>query len=363
MIWLNMIVKNEATNIERCLKSVKRLISGWVIVDTGSTDATQAVVRALLNNLPGQLYEQPWVNFEFNRNQALAFAKNHCGPDDYILFMDADDTIMPEYAGLPGWDKSVVDCYEIEEHDQNLRFYRPFIVKASLPWAWCGVTHEFLTCAAPNKKEKLTGIYRQRGTKTTAQYAEKLFRDLGLLTNTDDPRTCFYRAQTLKDLGRLQEALELYDKRAGQTFGWEEERWYASYEAAMLKEKLGKEPAEIISTYLQVFEKRPTRAEPLCQLARYCRDRGWHNQAYVFSHAGVVIPFPDSEMLFVDGPIYEWRMLDEFSIALYWTGHFDWCKQVCEDLLGHAPACELDRIKKNIEFAEQQIKAKEPRNV
>ena len=36
-LCLNMIVKNEAHVIRRCLDSVRPFVSHWVIVDTGST--------------------------------------------------------------------------------------------------------------------------------------------------------------------------------------------------------------------------------------------------------------------------------------------------------------------------------------
>jgi glycosyltransferase involved in cell wall biosynthesis len=49
-IALCMIVRNEAHIIERCLASVLPLIDYVLIVDTGSSDGTQQVVRHYLEN-------------------------------------------------------------------------------------------------------------------------------------------------------------------------------------------------------------------------------------------------------------------------------------------------------------------------
>src|SRR5579871_1464094 len=110
-ICLNMIVKNEAHVIRRCLASVCPVIDCWVIVDTGSTDGTQQIVRDFFaaRGIPGQLHERPWVDFAHNRSEALDLAKSEA---DYSLIIDADDTLEVG----PGFDRFslTADSYMVD---------------------------------------------------------------------------------------------------------------------------------------------------------------------------------------------------------------------------------------------------------
>jgi glycosyltransferase involved in cell wall biosynthesis len=92
-ICLNMIVKDEAHVIERCLVSVRAFIDTWVIVDTGSTDGTQQRIRALLQAVPGSLCERPWRGFAENRNEAMELARYVA---EYSMVMDADEELIAE---------------------------------------------------------------------------------------------------------------------------------------------------------------------------------------------------------------------------------------------------------------------------
>ena len=64
-LCLNMIVKNEMANLERCLVAVAPYIACWVIGDTGSTDGTQDFIRSFFaaRDIPGELHSFPFDQF------------------------------------------------------------------------------------------------------------------------------------------------------------------------------------------------------------------------------------------------------------------------------------------------------------
>ncbi len=139
-----MIVKNEAPVITRCLASVRPFIDHWVIVDTGSTDGTQDIVRDFLRGVPGSLHERPWRNFAHNRNEALELARPQA---DYVLFIDADEQLrVPE--GF-AWPALSADGYMFTCRMGDCEYLRNAMIAARVPWRWEGVLHEFL--AAPRR--------------------------------------------------------------------------------------------------------------------------------------------------------------------------------------------------------------------
>jgi len=88
MLSLSMIVRDEAAQIEDCLRSVQGFVDEMVVVDTGSTDNTVALAEAM-----GARVERiAWPgDFAPARNQALQWVQG-----DWVLVLDADERLRPE---------------------------------------------------------------------------------------------------------------------------------------------------------------------------------------------------------------------------------------------------------------------------
>ena len=351
-VVLNMIVKNEAPVIARCLASVKPWIDHWVIVDTGSTDGTQDIVREFMQGVPGTLHERPWKNFAHNRNEALELARPYGG---YLLFIDADEQLRaPE--GF-AWPRLTADGYTLTCRMDGWEYQRNALVAARVRWRWEGVLHEYLTAAQHGPWEALRGpVIDVSHDGARARDPETYVRDMALLEQAvrDDPantRNVFYLAQSCRDAGRIDAALAWYQRRVDMG-GWEEERWYALFQAAVLQERQQAPAPAVRDAYLAAYAARPQRAEPLCELARYHRERAEYALATMFALQATQIPQPTADILFVDTQVYAWRALDELAVSAFYTPHRDLGRTALQRLLADRryPAGDAQRIEANRAF-------------
>ena len=68
-VALSMIVKNESHIIHECLNSIYKFIDYWVIVDTGSTDGTQDIIKKFVKVIANAMFN---LSFYLQR-QSLNF--------------------------------------------------------------------------------------------------------------------------------------------------------------------------------------------------------------------------------------------------------------------------------------------------
>ena len=88
-ISVAVITLNEEKNLQRCLDSVRNLVSEIVVIDSGSTDGTQAIAEKF-----GAIFEvHSWPGYVAQKNIAL----KRCS-QPWVLCLDADEAVSPELA-------------------------------------------------------------------------------------------------------------------------------------------------------------------------------------------------------------------------------------------------------------------------
>jgi glycosyltransferase involved in cell wall biosynthesis len=86
---VSIIARNEAARIAACIESVRELAHDIVVIDSGSTDGTQA----LCARLGARVIEADWAGYGAQKNRAVDAAAH-----DWVLCLDADERITPALA-------------------------------------------------------------------------------------------------------------------------------------------------------------------------------------------------------------------------------------------------------------------------
>ncbi len=376
-LGLCMIVKNEAHVIINCLESVHPLVDYVLVEDTGSTDGTQTIVKNWLrdHDMPGEVLEEKWRDFAYNRTFALTALRRRKDVD-YALMMDADDVVQlePNFDSVAFKNGLTADLYHVLILLRDVSYERPQICSNRIEFLYRGVLHEFID--TPDGANSWGG-----GTMNVA-FAKGLQVCAGLLGSRNiDPqkyqrdteilrhalksesnkflrsRYTFYLAQSLRDAGQKRQALKMYEQRAEMGF-WHEERAISLYNAGELKAALNYPETEVIGTYLAAFEMSPNRLEPLHAATRFCRLHERFHQGYVIAKGAVSLSrqVPQSG-LFIQKWVYEYGLLDEYSVVAYWAGQYRDCLDASLTLLadGKLPADMRARVRKNADFAQEKL--------
>lgn len=312
-VCLNSIIRNEMVNLPRMLNSMIGHITSAVILDTGSTDGSQDFVRGFCrqHSIPCRVIQGEFKNFEQARNDALAAAQRSPFAWDYLLLCDADMELKVD-APLP---KLTHESYSLLQRQGGMSYYNARMLRRGSPAKYHGVTHEYLSVT---EQAQIAGDpWWFADHASGSNRGDKYERDTRLLEGylTDHPgdaRSLFYLAQTYRDRGLHEKAIEFYQKRIGAG-GWDEEIWYSRLQIARSFHALGRIP-EFICSAMDAYNARPSRAEPMYDLARFYRDQKDMQQiGWLFAENGGKIPY-SKDLLFVEEWVYNWGFQEELSI-------------------------------------------------
>lgn len=329
-ICLNMIVKNEAHIIEKTLTKLLEYFkfSYWVISDTGSTDNTIEIINSFFKskNIPGELVEEQWKDFGYNRSFALEKAFNK---SDYLLIFDADDSIEGDLT-LPA--QLTMDMYMLK-FGPGFFYWRPLLVNNRVKWCFKGVVHEFLTSKENihTSNQNLEGNYHivsgRSGDRN--KQGNKYLRDAQLLeealkTEKDQGminRYWFYTAQSYKDAGQVDQAIPYYLKVIEGNC-WNQEQYISCMYLGNIYKNHKNDEINAIKYYLMTDQFDSERIEGLttaCEMFYNQKNHYLVNQIYNDFISKKKISM-DSK-LFVDSTLYNDQIIFFNSISSYYLNN------------------------------------------
>lgn len=377
-IILNMIVLNESRIICRLLESCLPFISGYVIMDTGSTDNTPQLIRDFFEAHPvpcggevilGGTHIDP--NYKFNfakaRNESLAHCMRIMGSAngganaDYILLVDAD---MQLVISEPLWTLPLppTNAYRLVQSTGGINhsgFFNPNvriipITANNTDTQYFGYTHEYISHNYPVTQIPRDIMYIA-DIGDGCSKSNKHLRDISLCLDGIDGdvphmrgRYTFYLAESYRyhatTLGTDADAHTIYQKAidayvARIALGeWEQEVWCCYY--AIGKCYMGmKQPEKAVYWWLLGYEYYPHRIENLYHVVKHYRDTSNHRLAFFYYTKALQIitddPLCNTEtaresMLFLENDIYTYLLLFEYTIIASYLGVKAFNKEVVQ---------------------------------
>ena len=357
-LCLNMIVRQESKIIERCLTALVNVVCEYAILDTGSTDDTLAKIEAF-QQLSGVTGTELFQNFEQARNAALQLARSTTCT--HLLLLDADMVFVItdrfKFDQLLVTHKSSV--FQLIQCHNNLEYFNTRIVATELlaQTKYVGVTHEYLDCPGQyNRVDIPKNVAYIADVSDGGCKQDKFARDIRLLTTAfadsnetygNRARYCFYLAQSYKDFGNVEKAVEFYTLRASMTGTWIQEVCYSFLTLLYIALSVNDESKalELVAKMAATGVKRPEGYHAVCS---YYSKIGRHADSMKYltlAHQnvpGVEEPIP----LFYNVTIQKHMLKYEATILFYYFGPGWWrlqAKQLCEDLLADESFCEYLR--------------------
>lgn len=345
-LCLNMIVKNESKIIRRLLESVSPYIDCYCICDTGSTDNTVEIIQSFFESqtppIPGMIINEAFRDFGYNRSYAL----KACEQIDvkYVLLLDADMIfyVNPSISKNELHNRLTDDVYYIFQGSDNFYYKNVRIVKNKLGMSYWGVTHEYVRTPEGSKYGKLEKAdvfindIGDGGSKS-----DKFIRDInllkkGLIDEPNNDRYTFYLANSYKDSGQYQNAIDTYKKRI-EIGGWFDEVWYSHFNIGRCYKHLG-DMVNAVHWWMEAYNFYPNRIENLYEIIHHYRSIGKNNLAYGFYLLAETERKKNthSDYLFLQKDVYAYKLDYELSIIGYYCNFNNYnLKKCCMKVLNY----------------------------
>jgi len=309
-----MIIKNGGILLEKVLTENLPFIDRWCILDTGSTDGTQELIKRILKDKKGKLYEEPFVNFKISRNRCLELAGKTCKfnvmlDDTYALRGDLRDFLSTVRGD------QFSDSFSILIQSDDTEYYSNRITKTQKGLRYIHTIHEVISnldninVTVPKEKAIIfdhRADYMEKRTNDRKQFdLSLLFKEIE--DDPNDPRALYYIAQTYGCIGDDKSKAVYFELRVNHPVeGYVQEKIDACFELARTYHfKVSKTTGEyndgkftpeeweyIEKLYLQAYNLDPTRPDSLYFLGiKYFLEKNYQ-VAYNYFKKGFEVGYP-----------------------------------------------------------------------
>ncbi|MDR6724225.1 MULTISPECIES: glycosyltransferase family 2 protein [Paenibacillus] len=326
-ISLCMIVKNEERTLARCLDSVSGIVDEIIIVDTGSSDRTMDVAAQYTD----QVYTYEWQDdFAAARNYSFEQATQ-----EYILWLDADDVLLPgdqaklqalkEQLPSDGETEAVVLNYTLAEGVKASPLVtdrRNRLVKRSAGCRWHGRLHEQLSFPRSGVMTADIAVTHRREASNHSARNVRILRKWIAEEGVAQGRLLFYYAGECYDRKRYGAAVQGYEKLLQEPQGYREDRLIACARLAECYERLGK-PSYKLRALLQSFQFDLPHADFCCAIASCFQERQEHMTAIYWYMQALDVGTRDPGFRPVPTACRTWLPHARLSLSYAQLGHWE----------------------------------------
>lgn len=264
-----LVVKNGESKVVECLTRLIGLADELIVVDTGSTDNTVALVKKfariykvpLILDCVGNVFTDDEGNFDFGGAKGYSYT---LATKEYVMWVDVNDMLDNAKEVRQKFDKATgmyshVNICMFTRINRKFKFPRLRITKRETS-VFCNPIHEYVIDKGTDKKyitfkNDFLNFKRKRDAKRNLKTLIKVWKQIHSL------RTGYYIATTYKDIGNDKQARLWYENCLREFPYWEFDETIVAADY-VINAAIKNGEYDVVDEYtMDLIENCPERAE------------------------------------------------------------------------------------------------------